>query len=650
MGLVPLTAPEGLEPSRVVLVSIWDCVYQTASTLLSSVTALRGLNDSFSVYPEETHFLGHADGILPFWILIGIPPICFHFNSVFLIHYSNIIFCSWQSTLKDMIGKLKLWHTVQPPEGWEEHMFGLRDRRYSLTPCPSIVNTPMLPSPSLHLDDQICDEDSAMEVEENPNNNENEDDQPSSNENKDDQPSGSKKEDDWLPSSNDDDKGSDYNENENDDEETESLGDSCDDDDAHTCNAQTVSCAQSPLPPFSPPMYESDDSTHPVGDVVHPCQEGSLIYTRLQKKGKGRAIDAKDIDAANHSDHDTQLLNLKKPGNLTFKMMVEELGQWHGQSACNILVTVGFSVKASHTKINEANLFHSWYWAMQPKPDGGISKDAFAARREKLKAIYEWSESSSALEQTMQRHNFLDWSLMDKYAAIFKNGNGADARVAGTGSIGDSHVALKLAIPRKFPGTGFSSFVQKSHLTIVNWPHGVSPPGPGFEYKKLRAGPLHQLVVPYLWRKLGLLYDGQTDDEEEQDSLDDVLEKRSQMIQSGRSPSGKWIRQQQGMEVSNPHVEASNHDTIGPQDSQGDHMNYHDPGPSNIPYHHNQFPPSHQGFHHIPSRTNHPYYNGPYTDDYYPPTQSGEPHWVNRGNAAQYEDNFAEEYINEDYY
>ncbi|KIO05535.1 hypothetical protein M404DRAFT_25246 [Pisolithus tinctorius Marx 270] len=92
------------------------------------------------------------------------------------------------------------------------------------------------------------------------------------------------------------------------------------------------------------------------------------------------------------------------------------------------------------------------------------------------------------------------------------------------------------------------------------------------------------------------------------------------------------------------------------QDSRGDRTNYHDPGPSNIPYHalpsghRNQFPPSRQGFHRVPSRTNHPYYNGPYTDDYYPPTQSGEPHWVNRGNAAQYEDDFAEEYINEDYY
>ncbi|KAI6139107.1 hypothetical protein BKA82DRAFT_24555 [Pisolithus tinctorius] len=149
------------------------------------------------------------------------------------------------------------------------------------------------------------------EVEENPDNNKNKDDQPSSNENEDDQPSSSENEDD-LPSN---------------------------DDDACTHNAQTISCVQSPLPPSLPPMYESDDSTHPVGDIVHPCQEGGLIYTRLQKKGKGRAIDAEDIDAANHSDHDTQLPNLKKPVNLStaaldeicafvkdVKMMVEELG------------------------------------------------------------------------------------------------------------------------------------------------------------------------------------------------------------------------------------------------------------------------------------------------------------------------------------
>ncbi|KAI6143420.1 hypothetical protein BKA82DRAFT_4359995 [Pisolithus tinctorius] len=520
----------------------------------------------------------------------------------------------------------------------------------------------------------------------------------------------------------------------------------------------------------------------------------------------------------------------------------------------------------------------------------GIPKDDFVARRERLKAVYEWSESSSAIltnrsvksiaarvdnaktqfsglaeawsnledieivgavmyvgqdpagrqtsgifggSETIRNfinENGIDVrSLMDKYTAIFKclrNGDGVDARVASTGSIGDVGSALELRCrtketprdrnrrvfgsmmkekmlaalrdlrvtrgievgdPQKVSWHRLLEFLRKSHLTIVNWPHGVSPPGPGFEYKKLKAGPLRQLVVPYLWRKLGLLYDGQTDDEEEQDSLDDVLEIEIKCwneevidildadplkgeialikatdgtVLRQISDDPEWQkslketdRQQQGTEVlrqpqpqpqqqlpfpsqKRPHMEASNRDTIGPQalqsdrrtapcdqrqdvrpiaqdsrrdpstipsnvhtrepgpseppapalrygdlhrdnlpsrphmreagpaqqsfprrqDSRGDRMNYRDPGPSNIPYHalpsghHNQFPPSHQGFHRVLSRTNHPYYNGPYTDDYYPPTQSGEPHWVNRGNAAQYEDDFAEEYINEDYY
>ncbi|KAI5999740.1 hypothetical protein F5J12DRAFT_784525 [Pisolithus orientalis] len=621
--------------------------------------------------PEETHFLGHTDRIPPFWILIGIPPMCFHFNSIFLIHYSNIIFHSWQSTLKDMIGKPKLWCTVQPPKGWEEHMFGLRDRRHSLTPHPSIANTPMLPSPSLCLDDQIHDVDSAMEeVEENPNNNENEDDQPSSNKNKDDLPSSSEKEDDQLPSSNDYDKGSNYNENDNDNEEMESSSNSHDDDDACARNAQTISCAQSLLPPSLPPTYESDDSAHPVGDVVHPHQ-GGLIYTRLQKKGKGRAIGAEDIDAANHSDHDTQLLNLKKLGNLS----TAALDEIHA-----------FAKDASHTKINEANLFHLWYWAMQPKPDGasqnsinnlitkeyntlmiGIPKDDFTARREKLKAIYEWTRVDNAKTQfsglaeawsnlkdieivgavmyvgqdpagcqtsgifggSKMMRNFINengidvQSLMDKYTMIFKclrNGNGADARVAGTGSIGDVGSVLELHCctketprdhnhrvsrsmmkekmlaalrdlhvthgievgdPQRVSWHWLLEFLWKSHLTIVNWPHGVSPPGPGFKYKKL-----------------GLLYDGQTDDEEEQDSLDDVLEIEMKCWNKATdgtvlqqiSDDPEWQKslketdhQQQGTEVlqqpqpqlqqqlpfpsqKQPCVEASNCNTIGPQD------------------------------------------------------------------------------------
>ncbi|KAI5995784.1 hypothetical protein F5J12DRAFT_785553 [Pisolithus orientalis] len=571
------------------------------------------------------------------------------FHLIFLIHYSNVVFHSWQSTLEDMIGKPKSWHAVQPPKGWEEHMFGLRDRRHSLTPHPSIMNTPMLPSPSLHLDNQIHDEDSAMEeVEENPDNNENEDDQPSSNNNEDDQPSGSKnkddppssskKEDDWLPGSNDD-------------KETESSSNSHDDDDAHACNAQTISCAQSPLPPSLLPAYKSHDSAHPVGDIVHPQQEGGPIYTRLQKKDKA------------------------------------------DQNSINNLITKEYNTLMI-----------------------GIPKDDFAARREKLKAVYEWSESSSTVPTNQSVKSIAArvdnaktqfsglvevWANLEDIEIVgavmcLRNSDGVDARVANTSSIGDVDSALELCChtketprdcnhrvfrsmmkekmlaalrdlhvtcgievgdPQKVSWHQLLEFLQKSHLTIINWSHGVSPLGPGFEYKKLKAGPLHQLVVPYLQRKLGLLYDRQTDDEEEQDSLDDVLEIEIKCwnkevinildadplkgeITLVKATDGtvlwqisddpEWQKslkemdhQQQGTEVlqqqqlpfpsqKQPCMEASNHDTIGPQDlhqdnlpscphvweagpaqqsfprqqdSWGDCTNYRDPGPSNIPYH-----------------------------------------------------------------
>ncbi|KAI6009633.1 hypothetical protein F5J12DRAFT_782131 [Pisolithus orientalis] len=555
----------------------------------------------------------------------------------------------------------------------------------------------------------------------------------------------------------DDDKGSNYNENENDDE-MESLSDSCDDDDAHTHNAQTVSCAQSLLPLSSPPTYKSDDSTHPVGDIVHPHQEGGLIYTRLQKKGKGRAIDAEDIDAANHSDHDTQLPNLKKLGNLStaaldeicafvkdIKMTAEELGWQCRRSTCDILVTAGFSVKASHTKINEANLFCSWYWATQPKPDGGIPKDDFMARREKLKAIYEWTRVDNAKTQfsglaevwsnledieivgavmyvgqdpaghqtsgvfggSEMIRNFINengidvWSLMDKYTAIFKclrNSDSVDARVAGTGSTGDVGSVLelhchtketprdhncrvfgstmkekmlaalrdlcvthgiKVSNPQKVSWYQLLQFLWRSHLTIVNWPHGVSPPGPGFKYKKLKAGPLCKLMIrknKIVWMmcwKLGLSAGTKVFPILFIQLDADPLKGEITLI---KSTDGTVLQQISDDPEWQKSLKETDHQQQGIEDSWGDHMNYHDPGASNIPYHvlpsghHTQFPLSCQGFHCILSRTNHPYYNGPYTDDYYPPTQLGEPHWVNRGNAAQYEDDFTEEYINEDYY
>ncbi|KAI6010320.1 hypothetical protein EDC04DRAFT_2905980 [Pisolithus marmoratus] len=619
-----------------------------------------------------------------------------------------------QSTMGVTSNKPKPQRSVQPPEGWEEHMFGLRDRRRSLTPRASTTNTPVLPSPSQHHEGQVYDEDAEMEeVEEDSNDNV---DEPRSSSEQD-EPKSSSEQDEEKTSAEEDDRSSNYNESED------------------SSSNYDVSGDQSSLPPSSPPADQSDDSDPDVEETVpSPCQ-GRQTYPRLQNKGKGRALDAEDVDMADHSDREVPPPNFKKPGNLSkaaleeirafaknIKTTAEELGRRHGRSSRDILVAAGFGVKPSHTKLNEANLFRSWYWATQPKPDGAdrdavnnlitkeynslmkdIPKDDFAARREKLKAVYEWSESSSVIPTNRSVksiaarvdnaktqfsglaeawsnledieivgavmyvgqdpagrqtsgifggseaiRNFINENsidvraLLDKYTAIFKclrNGDGIDAGLVHAGSPGDLSTALELRChvketsrdhnrrvfgsmmkekllaalrdlrltygievsdPQKVAWHRLLEFMRKCHLTVVNWPHGVSPPGPGFDHKKLKAGPLHQLVVPYLRRKLGAMYDGQTDDEEEQDGLDDapeidikcwnqvplvkaadgtVLRKISDDPEWQKSRQERDRQQQQDSEVrqqrklpfrsrKRPRVEVSNDDTIPRQSGQ----------------------------------------------------------------------------------
>ncbi|KAI5985259.1 hypothetical protein EDD15DRAFT_2374303 [Pisolithus albus] len=529
--------------------------------------------------------------------------------------------------------------SVEPPEGWEEHMFGLRDRRRSLTPLASSTRTPHLPTPSARQQDQIHDENPEVEGLQGPTDNE---DGPKS-------------------SSEEGSKGSDYcgsEENSSDREETSSDRD--EGVNTHAPGVQNVSGVQSPLPPSSPLADQSDDSGLDVEETIPSPRQSRQKYRALQKrKGKGRAGETEDVDVADHSEREIRPPYFKKLGNLSkealeeirafakdVKMTAQELGQWHGRSTRDILVAAGFGVKPSHTKVNEANLFHSWYWATQPKPDGvdrdainslitreynslmqDVPKEDLSARREKLQAVYEWSESSSAVPTNRSVksiaarvenaktqfsglaeawsnledieiigtvmyvgqdpagrqtsgifggseviRNFINENsidvraLLDKYTAIFKclrNGDGIEAGLIHTGSTGDLGMALDLRCrlketvrdrnrrvfgsmmkekllaalrelrlthgievsdPQKVAWHWLLELMQKYRITVVNWPHGISPPGPGFDHKKLKAGPLRQLVVPYLRRKLGLLYDGQTDDEEEQDSLDDAPE------------------------------------------------------------------------------------------------------------------------------
>jgi hypothetical protein len=100
----------------------------------------------------------------------------------------------------------------------------------------------------------------------------------------------------------------------------------------------------------------------------------SRSKTKPVDKGKGKAIDQEEASRP------------KKPGNLSADALAEiwefaddikakasELGQQYGKSVRNILVAAGLSVKPSHTKVNDANLFRSWYWATKERASGSKS-------------------------------------------------------------------------------------------------------------------------------------------------------------------------------------------------------------------------------------------------------------------------------------
>ncbi|KAI6132339.1 hypothetical protein EV401DRAFT_1883759 [Pisolithus croceorrhizus] len=316
--------------------------------------------------------------------------------------------------------RLKPWWSVEPPKGWEEHMFGLRDRRHSLTPLASSIGASHLPSPSMHQQGQIHNENTMTDIVQESMDNE---DRFRSN-NKEGSEEGSKGSTE----------GSDYTENKESSSDCKALdivllegGDTC------TPNARPAPGVHSPLPPSSLPADWTDDSG--------PDAESPDI-PETSKEGK--------------SDHEMTPPYSKKLGNLSkvvleeiqafvrdVKMIAQELGQWHGWSTHDILVTAGFGIKPSHTKINEVHLFHSWYWATQPKPAGSmaflsyhfsdllsisvnrdtlnnlitkeynalmqdIPKDDPAVRREKLQAVYD----PPLPESTVQRCNSLDWYIV----------------------------------------------------------------------------------------------------------------------------------------------------------------------------------------------------------------------------------------------
>ncbi|KIK10551.1 hypothetical protein PISMIDRAFT_78192, partial [Pisolithus microcarpus 441] len=209
-------------------------------------------------------------------------------------------------------------------------------------------------------------------------------------------------------------------------------------------------------------------------------------------KGKGKATNTEDADAGGR-----EIPHSKRSGYLSkaaleeirafaknVKTTAEELGQQHAdRNAINNLIT-----KEYNSLMKD------------------VPKDDLAARREKLKLVYEWSENSSAIPTNRSVK-----SIAVRVANVKTQFSGLAEAWSNLEDI--EIVGAVMYVGQDPEGHQTSGIFGGSDVVreFIN-------------AKAIDAGSLRQLVVPYLQRKLGHLYDGQTDDKEEQDSLDDAPE------------------------------------------------------------------------------------------------------------------------------
>ncbi|KIM64380.1 hypothetical protein SCLCIDRAFT_23409 [Scleroderma citrinum Foug A] len=223
------------------------------------------------------------------------------------------------------------------------------------------------------------------------------------------------------------------------------------------------------------------------------------------------------------------------------KVKANQLGQQFGRSAHDILVVAGFGIKPSHTKINKANLFCSWYWAMQPKPEGAtrnefnniitkeyndlmkdVPKDDMTARRDKLKHSIAAKLENVKVQFSGLAEAWCNLEEIEIVGVLMYVGEDPAGRQL-SGIFGGSDMIRKFINDCGIDVHGLMDKYTSIFQCLRNG-DSETPPGPGFDFKKLKAGTLCKLVVPYLHRKLGHMYDGQSDDEEAEDLLVDVPE------------------------------------------------------------------------------------------------------------------------------
>ncbi|KAI5998954.1 hypothetical protein F5J12DRAFT_784798 [Pisolithus orientalis] len=419
--------------------------------------------------------------------------------------------------------KPKPWHMVQLPEGWEEHMFSLHDRRRSLTPSVSVSSqnstTPILQEDQVEsaLMEEDAGEAEAEEVEVNIQADE-----------------GSQCPDDGASQLLDD----------------EVLWMLC----CYILDSR-VWCplllssdyedgSESSLPPSSPP---AEDSNSNAEDEFPPHCPGCCVEHKPKSKGKSRAMDVDNSDIASQDDHEPAWnAKFKKTGNLP----CAALNEIHDFAAKEKLKAVyEWSESSSAVPTNKSIRVHNM-------------KMQFSRLAEVWSALEDIKIAGVVMMPDLWHIWWFQYhmkGLMDKYTAIFKclkDGNGTEAGLLGMSASASSAAALELhcrmkEIPRDHNCWVFGSmmkeklitalkdlcmtcgvevgdpqkiiwqqlleFIRRNSLVIINWLLGVPPPGPGFEYKKLKVATLCQLVVPYLWRKLGSMYNGQSDDDDDDD-------------------------------------------------------------------------------------------------------------------------------------
>ncbi|KAI6146785.1 hypothetical protein BKA82DRAFT_145884 [Pisolithus tinctorius] len=202
-------------------------------------------------------------------------------------------------------------------------------------------------------------------------------------------------------------------------------------------------------------------------------------------------MDVDDSDIVSQDDHEhARNVKFRKTGNLSHaaldeicdfatevKAKAEELGR---KSPCDILVAAGLSEYNQLMK--------------------DIPKDDTAARKEKLKAIYEWSESSSAVPANKS------------VKSIAVRVHNVKTQFSGLAEVWSTLEDIEIA--------GVVMYVGQD-------PAGRQTSGIFGGSDIIQTDALCQLGVPYLQRKLGSMYDGQSDDDdddEKNDCLDGVPE------------------------------------------------------------------------------------------------------------------------------